>query len=270
MDPTPTRPPTSGGPSSVPPGSGPLGQETTCDGVDDDGNGVIDDVDLGADGVCDCLAIATLGLHGKWGEGDVTSGWLPARIDGDIEHLADAELTPELLASYQVLLVRDISTNNNPGLSYSSAEVEALWNWVREGGGLMTVIGYSDPGEIHNVNTLLGPFSLSYGSEQIVPGSGSAAPVTQWFEHPITTGITQVGADNGYPTLGQGTTIALGDDFDFGKAVAIGDGHVLVWGDEWITYESEWSSNSSFQVGRFWQNALRWLTRANECQVPPG
>ncbi len=26
-----------------------------CDGIDNDGNGIIDDVDVGHDGVCDCL-----------------------------------------------------------------------------------------------------------------------------------------------------------------------------------------------------------------------
>src|SRR5690606_30648163 len=117
-------------------------------------------------------------------------------------------------------------------------------------------------------NALLSAFSLSYGSEQIVQGQGAAAAVTQWFEHPLTQGITQVGADNGYPAEGQGTTIAAEDGYDLGKAVVVGDGHVLVWGDEWVTYESEWSGDSTYQVSQFWQNALRWLTRANECQVP--
>ena len=27
----------------------------TCDGIDNDGNGIVDDVDVGHDGVCDCL-----------------------------------------------------------------------------------------------------------------------------------------------------------------------------------------------------------------------
>jgi hypothetical protein len=237
--------------------------------VDDDQNGVIDDVDTGEDGVCDCLAIATLGLHGEWGAGEVFGGWVAERIDGSVEHLGDAELSTELLEPYQVLIIRDVSSMNNPGLSYSSAEADVLWGWVRDGGGLMTVVGYSDAAEINNVNTLLSPFSLSYGSDPILPGQGSAAAVTGWFEHPLTAGLTQVGADNGYPTLGQGITIAVEDGWDFGKAVTIGDGHVFVWGDEWVTYEDEWRGSSSFQVDRFWQNTLRWLTRVNECQVPP-
>lgn len=254
--------------SDIPPGSGPLGVETTCDGKDDDSNGVIDDVEVTADNVCDCLRIATLGLHGEWGTGDVTTGWLGERLEFPVESLDGETLTAERLAPYQIVLVRDVSTNHSPDLSFSEAEVTALWNWVRDGGGLMTVIGYSDAGEASNVNRLLEPFGLSYGGDQIVQGQGAAVPVTEWFEHTLTGGITQVGADNGYPAVGQGFTIAAQDGFDVGKATSIGDGHVLVWGDEWVTYEGEWRDNATYQVERFWKNALRWLTRVNECQVP--
>jgi hypothetical protein len=224
-------------------------------------------VDVDRDGVCDCLRVATLGLHGTWGEGDVVRGWLSERLQTKVGSLDGEPLTEARLAPYQVLLVRDISVNNNPSLSFSQAEVDALWEWVRNGGGLMTVVGYSGSGELGNVNRLLEPYGLSYGTEAIIPGNGSAAPITQWFSHPITAGVTQVGADNGYPTLGQATTIAAEDGYDLGKAVTIGDGHVFIWGDEWVTYEAEWRSDSAYQVERFWKNALRWLTRVNECQV---
>lgn len=243
--------------------------ETTCDGSDDDANGVVDDVDQGKDGVCDCLRVATLGLHGEWGGGNVVSGWLTDRIDGAAEAIDGEALTETVLSDYHILLIRDVSTNNNPGLSFSMAEADALWQWVRDGGGLMTVIGYSDATEINNVNRLLEPFSLSYGSEQIVQGNSMATPIGDWFEHPLSVGVTQVGGDNGYPAQGQGTTFAAQDGYDLGKAAVIGDGHVLVWGDEWITYEDEWADSSTYQVDQFWENALRWLTRASECQVPP-
>lgn len=253
--------------SSIRPGSGPLGVEKTCDGKDDDKNGVLDDVDVDQDGVCDCLRVATLGLHGDWGNGDVVTGWLNERLQSKVGTLDGEPLTKARLAPYQVLLIRDISVNNNPSLSFSQAEVDALWEWVRSGGGLMTVVGYSGSGELGNVNRLLEPYGLSYGTEAIIPGNGSAAPITQWFEHPITEGITRVGADNGYPTTGQGITVAAEAGHDVGKAVTIGDGHVFIWADEWVTYETEWRNDSAYQVERFWKNTLRWLTRVNECQV---
>ena len=262
-------PPPPAPPTRPPPVSGSLGMETQCNGSDDDSNGVIDDVDIAGDGVCDCLAIAALGLHGEWGGGNVLSGWLAERIERSVEELEPAQLTAEGLAPYHLLIVRDVSSNHTPGLSFSAEQVSALWEWVRSGGGLMTLIGYSDATEIYNVNRLLEPFSLNYGSEQIVQGQGQAAPVSQWFEHPVSEGVERLGADNGYPVAGQGFTFAAEQGYDLGKAATIGDGHVLVWGDEWITYESEWLGDAGFQVARFWQNALRWLTRATECQVPP-
>jgi hypothetical protein len=265
---SPVVPPAPNDPASIPPGSGPLGQETTCDGMDDDLNGVIDDVDAAGDGVCDCLRVATLGLHGEWGGGNVLTGWLAERTTTAIESLGESELSAEILAPFHVLLVLDVSSMHNAGLSYSATESQVLWEWVRQGGGLMTMIGYSDAGEPSNVNTLLGAFSLGYGPEQVLPGSGAPVPITEWFEHPIATGIMQVGADNGYPTVGQGTTVAAEGGYDIGKAVIIGDGHVLVWGDEWVTYEDEWSGNASYQVEQFWVNTFDWLSRASECHVP--
>lgn len=243
--------------------------ETTCDGVDDDKNGVVDDVDVQGDGVCDCLKVATLGLHGEWGDGNIVTGWIAEHVRTAPVNLDGAPLTAERLAPFHILLIRDISRNHNASLSFSAQEVQELWTWVRNGGGLMTLIGYSDPDESGNVNTLLEPFGLSYGTEQIVQGSGSSAPVTQWFDHPLSQGVTSVGADNGYPVEGQGITFAAEEGYDVGKALTIGDGHVLVWGDEWVTYEDEWKSNTTYQVERFWKNALLWLTRATQCKVDP-
>jgi hypothetical protein len=50
-----------------------------------------------------------------------------------------------------------------------------------------------------------------------------------------------------------------------------GSGHIVVWGDEWITYDSEWVDVQDQQVELFWLNILKWLTPAKQCQVaiPP-
>ena len=40
-----------------------------CDGVDNDGDGIIDNVDKEKDGVCDCLNIATIGAIGPCSNG---------------------------------------------------------------------------------------------------------------------------------------------------------------------------------------------------------
>jgi hypothetical protein len=47
-----------------------------------------------------------------------------------------------------------------------------------------------------------------------------------------------------------------------------GDGRVVVWGDEWITYDSEWADVKGQQVELFWLNILKWLSPPKTCQVP--
>ncbi|WP_437672010.1 hypothetical protein [Sorangium sp. So ce131] len=251
--------------------SGLPGAGERCDGVDNDGNGIIDDVDAGQDGVCDCIRIATLGEPGEWGQGDVFDAWLDERSTNGAVDLNDAELTPEELSKHQVIIIQDVS---GIGRSYSPSEVEALAAWIEDGGGLMTLIGYGDPDERENVNTLLEPLGVGYDREQILARGqgGSTIPITEWSgSHPVLAGIERVGVDNGYPVIGEGTTLATGDGHDVLKALESGKGRVLVWGDEWITYNSEWVDHPDYQVERFWLNAIKWMTPANECQVaiPP-
>ena len=56
--------------------------------------------------------------------------------------------------------------------------------------------------------------------------------------------------------------------YDVLKVRQADQGHLVVWGDEWITYDSEWSSHPEYQVAQFWVNSIKWLTVARVCQVP--
>ena len=240
----------------------------TCDGVDNNCDGIIDNVDKDSDGVCDCLLIATLGSPGPWGDGDVFATWLSARSNVGAVDLGDQTLTADLLAKYEVIVAQDLSKNH----LYSSDEVAALQAWVQGGGGFMTLLGYADPGEGANVNQLLAPFSVSYGTKQILPAVNNATfPITDWTPHPIDQGVMAVGIDNGYEVRGQGTVIARGGGYDVGIAKEVLPGHIFAWADEWITYDSEWQQHADYQVELFWLNAIKWLTAANKCQVaiPP-
>jgi hypothetical protein len=92
-----------------------------------------------------------------------------------------------------------------------------------------------------------------------------------WTPHPVDNGVTAVGVDNGYPVQGMGTIIATGGGFDVGLAQDVGKGRVFLWGDEWITFNSEWQDHPDYQVELFWLNSIKWLTVATACQVsiPP-
>lgn len=245
-----------------------FGSETLCNGIDDDGNGIIDDVDVGKDGICDCLKIATLGITGTWGQGDVFASWLSSRSNFGAQDLGNQVLTPELLAPLQVIVAQDVSTI---GRSYAPAEVTALNDWINNvGGGFMTLIGYASPSEVDNVNLLLQPMGMNYGNTQILakPKGGSTIPITNWIAHPVTQGVSRIGMDNGYEVQGGGTVLATEQGHDILRVMQPGKGHALMWGDEWITYNSEWSDHPDYQVQLFWINMIKWLTPTNVCQVP--
>lgn len=246
--------------------SGSGGSAEVCDGIDNDNNGVVDDVDKGGDGICDCLRIATLGVPGQWGVGDVFATWLSERSDNGSVSLGDQVLTPALLGQYQVIVAENVSTI---GRTYAADEVAALQAWVEGGGGFMTLIGYGDPSERTNANTLLSPFGVQYQEQQILQKSGgSTVPVMGWNAHPVSMGVSRIGVDNGYEVSGGGTLVADEQGYDMLRAVEQGSGHVLVWGDEWITYDSEWTEHPDYQVELFWLNSIKWLTPEMDCQVP--
>lgn len=256
-------------------GNGDGGAEV-CDGIDNDGDGFIDNIDRGNDGICDCLLIATLGVKGTVGASDVFNTWLNGKSDIGAKDLGDAVLTPELLAKYQVIVAQNVKGNH----PYGADEVKALKAWVDKGGGFLTLIGYSDAGEADNVNRLLAPLGTRYNNVQILgKGSGPTVPVTIWTQgSPVTAGITRVGIDNGYEVQGTGSTPApllarakeknSDKTYDVLRGQAVGSGHVLTWGDEWITFDGEWNQNADYQVERFWLNMIKWLTPATQCQVP--
>lgn len=261
--------------------AGPSCQAEVCDGLDNDCNGIVDDVDTGNDGVCDCIKIATLGVPGTWGQGDVFGTWLSDRSTNGATSLGSQTLTADLLNQYDIIVVQNVNaklpSDNTGGLgrAYSAAEVSALSDFVKARGGVMTMTGFSDSTELSNVNALLGAFGLNYGSKPILPKSGgSTVPVTTWHAHPTSSGITQVGVDNGYEAQSAqnlGTVVAEQSNYVLARALEFGSGKVFQWGDEWITYNSEWTQHPDYQVQLFWLNIIKWLSPTNYCQVtiPP-
>jgi len=250
-----------------------------CDGLDNDCNGIIDDVDVNHDGICDCIKVATVGNPGTHGALDVFGTWLSARASsGAVVALGSQVLTADLVAPFNVIVVEDIYLYGK-GRAYTTDEAQVLSDWVNNGGGLMTMTGYaSPPTDNANVNILLTPFGLSYGEVQILKKGKNATtvPITEFTAHPITAGVTAVGVDNGYEVSGPAspdpasnfTVYATGGGYRVGEAMQIGKGHVDVWGDEWITYNSEWVNHPDYQVPLFWTNTIKWLTLAGFCQVP--
>jgi hypothetical protein len=249
-----------------------------CDGVDNDGNGIIDDLDAQDDGVCDCLNIATIGEIGPWSNGgNVFKTWLNSRSPLPATELGDKTLTDELLEPFQVIVVlyaatMDLYGNDGRMLrahhTFSDDEVAAFARWVRAGGGVMTTIGYhgDETREVMNVNRLLSPLGMGYSTSKL----DLDGPCESWEPHPVTEQVKRIITMNGaQPDGASGTTLA----YDSSRRVALQvaeaqAGHVIVWGDEWITYDSEWKAVQDQQVERLWLNMLKWLSPAKVCQVP--
>lgn len=262
--------------ATMPAASG--GGAEICDGKDNDANGIIDDVDMQGDGVCDCLNIATIGEIGPWSNGgNVFKSWLNSRSPTPAVELGDAILSDDLLKPYQVIVIlyaATIELNGTNGRklaahhAFSADEVAVLARWVQSGGGVMSTAGYyyDEAKEVENVNRLLAPFGMGYSTIKRDLG-GSC---TNWVAHPVTEQVMRINTMDGVEPEGVAGITLVHDE---GQRVAlqvteVDAGHVIVFGDDWITYDSEWQMIQDQQVERFWLNMLKWLSPARVCQVP--
>ncbi len=260
-------------------GSGASGNGTpeVCDGIDNDGDGIADNVDAGGDGICDCLNLGTIGAIGPWSDGgNIFKTWLDTRSPIPAREIGDGTLDAAALAGLDVIVSLRVDTSplaHETGDSpahheFADTEVSALEAWVRAGGGFLTTIGYQgDEGaEITNVNRLLAPFGLGYDTDT----PDVSGFIEDWTAHPVSDGIERVNTDNGVgPDDANGTVVARDGEGRVAMVVGEADsGRVIVFGDEWITYDSEWVDVQDQQVERLWLNMIKWLTPPTRCQVP--
>lgn len=244
-----------GAPSCVPVAA----TEQTCDDVDDDCNGYIDDIDVGGDGICDCLSIALLGQPGSLASSQFVA-WLTMQGTSS-ERIDPAAIDDAALAPYDIIIIDRLTR------TYDDAEATALADWVDAGGGLMAMTGHTaDPTMAQSwPNTLLAPFELGY------EGALLSGPVTDFAVHPITTGLTSVTFAGGFAVFeaspNVSDVVATLPAGPVARARGFGDGKVFVWGDEWIEYDSEWSTLP--EITQLWVNTLAWLRPQDLCAPPP-
>jgi hypothetical protein len=234
--------------------------ETVCDGVDDDCNGFIDDIDVGGDGICDCLVIAIIGTPGSNPSSQFVA-WLTMQGTSS-ERIDPALVDDTVLAPYDIVVLDQLTR------SYTAAEATAFADWVDAGGGLMSMTGHtSNPVSAQDwPNGILGSFAIAY------QGALLNGPVTDFLPHPITMGLTSVTFAGGFEvaeTMANTTEIvAQLPAAPIARAREFGDGKVFVWGDEWIEYDSEWSTMP--EIHQLWVNIFDWLRPADLCAPPPG
>ncbi|MCY1059727.1 hypothetical protein [Nannocystis sp. SCPEA4] len=245
--------------------------ELTCDLIDNDCDGEIDDVDAGADGICDCLSIGILGNTGYAPSANFEA-WLEAQGSAVTRTLLAGNpgaVTPALLANYDLLIIDRIERQLSP------EEAAAIEAFVKEDGrGVITLIGYNfdnqNPApERDRANTVLAPFGLAYQGGYFGDG------VTPTFDqnHPISMGIIDVNFAGGIApadTGNQGTSEVFatyqGTNAGLAHQTAGQGGRVIVWGDEWITFDSDWIGYADVQD--FWVNMFAWAKPKDFCGQP--
>lgn len=230
----------------------PSGPEV-CNGRDDDCDGFADNVDVGDDGIYDCLRIGIFGGPGANASSDFqawlqTNGTTVTRLFTS----SSSTITPAILANLDVVILDRLPRD------YTPAEAAVFTRWIEAGGGVVSMSGYSGgPADVTRPNSLLVEVGGAYG------GALASGPVTRFNPHPLTTGIGSITFLGGFgvtamPTVGTSTVVArLPDARPAGIAFERGRGRVFMWGDEWIEFDSEWRQMP--QIAVFWGNILGWL-----------
>jgi hypothetical protein len=254
-----------------------VGTEAACDGIDENMNGIIDDVDKGKDGLCDCLHIGFLGELAS-DAGDKTGAfesWLIARSDVPFKHVGARDtLTPEVLADLQVLVIGNLRQRGSAG--YSAAELEAFRQWIETGGGVISLAGYTaNANDMLPTVQLLAPTGLSYQYQGL--GAGVLGVVTNGPppvivhgilvpDHPTMTGIKALGVFNAYPVTGDGTVIVREGMYNLAMAKDLGGGHVYAFADEWITQDALWMPQTRPQTP-CQQSCTQCTSTCNNCDT---
>jgi hypothetical protein len=219
-----------------------------CDDVDNDCDGLADNVDSGGDGLYDCQRVLLLGSPGANPSSNFQN-W--AFMNGTVvSRQTNPTIDATLLAQYDLVLIDGLPR------AYTADEATALATWVAAGNSVMALTGYY--GSITDASfpsSLLVELGASF-ENQLLDGPVTTFPAT----HPTTTGLTSVTFSGGRPIVTTAPNVTVvGTIGTTNVAVAFehGDGRVYLWGDEWVTFDSQWTSMP--EIEQFWVNAFGWL-----------
>jgi hypothetical protein len=249
-----------------------------------------------------------------------TNGTATMEMLKTYKHITDIDLS-----KYDVIILQALYTQipYNPAdlWTYNDADAAALRDWVKDkGGALISLSGYwsDQPLEIQPLNKLLSGSDqwtgISYNGDDtfnqdscpdtLCYCSRGSIPFNKWQSTTDCSSITtnsdksalgKVGVFRGRSVncSGSGCNVFAKDskNGNVGVAKLLGKGRVLGWGDEWVTYTSQWgltpdpqydsptdmqcpghTPSTSYSVPQFWYNVFRWLVPGNTCFtiiVPP-
>lgn len=293
-------------------GGGDAGHMTRCDST---GNN------------CTCISIASIGHEGVWGPCSMDNttafqNWLNTQSTAHVDNYEmKPALTADFLAKYDVIILQWMVANgkqNDDGAPwvFSADEVSALKDWVNKGGGIVALSGYQceDPSCIQDItatNQLLSFTDIQFNRDvALTPKTvnqndlycwgGSiplGAPISSdtystgtWDQtSPIGAHVTDVGAFDARTITSTAATVDVSDaNGHYAVHEQIGQGHVVAYGDEWVTYSGEWTGTSAclgdggvfgnmydpcykkspasiFQISQFWYNSIKYAASTVQC-----
>jgi hypothetical protein len=174
-------------------------------------------------------------------------------------------LTGETVKPFDVIILDWLTRD------YTASEAAVLSAFVSAGGGVASMTGYNNTTDDWRANSLLAPLGVAYSGPLL------SQTVTSFAMHPITAGLTSVTFAGGYAVSDLGgaasdkTPIAFlsqqGAKLTVGYAIQMGAGHAFVWGDEWIEFDSEWSTLP--QIKQLWVQVFAWIAPTNTCELKP-
>ena len=245
--------------------------EVSCDQIDNDCDDNVDNVDVGNDGICDCLVIGILGASGYAPNANFEA-WLEDQGSAVTRTLLannPGVVTPAFLDKYDLILLDRIERALSP------EEAGALESFVKaDGRGLITLIGYNFDNlnpvpERDRANSALASFGLGYQGDYF----GDAVVPDFDPMHPVSMGILDVNFAGGMEPVdsgnqGESTVFATVEGKTAGIAHETADmgGRVIVWGDEWITFDSDWQGYADVQD--LWVNMVGWAKPQDFCGAP--
>jgi hypothetical protein len=277
-------------------------------------------------GNCSCITIASIGHEGVWGpcSSDTTTAfqdWLNTQSTAKVDTYDQTKptLTKDFLAKYDVIILQWMVANGMQGndgapWQFSSDEVSALKDWVNAGGGIVALNGYQGmaAGDVHDIfatNQLLSFTDIQFnqvvelgqapGNAYCFGGSeplggpvddGGVVSVGSWDQTtPIGTHVNSLGVLDARSITATTaiTDVSVGTS-KYAVHEQIGMGHVVAYGDEWITYSGEWNGTGKclgdggiygnpydpcyqlspaqvFQIPQFWYNAIKYAASSVTC-----
>lgn len=283
-----------GGPSGTGGANGPLPEGSSAGPIIGEDGGVI----FRRGSVCDanganckCTTFASFGDTAKYGSGtDSTTDfelWLreKSNLAAVDFYKTDTPITKAFLDQYDVILLQDLRA-----WQLDAAEVQAFQDWINLGGGVIALSGYFSDGsaEIVPTNQLLASTGVQLLPDE-VPGEacvaaesyavcnnpnsnngnkcycwGVSLPLTEFnTAHPISANMRSVGSFRGRAVSpGDGEVVVSYHTTPVGVTKVVGTGKVFVFGDEWITYTSQWGDYTTQTAAL----AARFVTDPNSMQ----